>query len=125
MAEKKLKVLDAPEKDAVAPINWFQDVTTPAGPARFWRLIPAEQYAQLKHFERARVPVRTLGDEPPVDEAARWEICLFLGRSLIHLDRVVHIYQGDVEPIKIAAWPADEILRLAREAAIFNGLRTP
>lgn len=122
MAEK-LKVLGSPQEEAVMPVNWFLDVTTPAGPARFWRLIVAEQYAQLKHFARHGLDPQTLGDAMPADEAARWELCKFLGRSIIHPDRVVHVYQGETGPLKISTWPDDEILRLAGEAAVFHGLR--
>jgi hypothetical protein len=123
MSGKKLRVLDSPEEVVISPVEWFADVSTPAGPARFWHLIPAEQFAQLKHFERHGLAVRTLGDEMPADEAARWEMCKFLGRSLVHVDRVVHIYQGETGPLKISAWPDEEILRLAKEAAIFHDLR--
>lgn len=123
MAKEKLRVLGAPDEAPVAPINWFADVSTPAGPARFWRFIPAEQFAQLKHFQKHGVDVKTLGDIPFTDEAARWEVCKFLGRSLIELDCVVHMYQGEVGPLKISAWPDEEILRLAKDAALFHGLR--
>lgn len=124
---KQARVMDAPEvgpgAEATAGTVWFANVSTPGGPARFWHFIPAEQFAQLKHFERARIDVQTIGDEPPVDEAAWWEICKFLGRSIVHMDRIVHVYQGEIAPVKIRAWPEPEILRLAKAAAIFHGLR--
>ena len=123
MGKQELRVIDAPEQEAFVPAAWFAPAVTPEGLGRLWRFIPAEAFAQLKHFEAVGVAVATLGDVPPADEGARWEMCKFLGRSLIHLDRVVHQFQGEVGPLKIAVWTDEEILRLVKEAAIFHGLR--
>jgi hypothetical protein len=123
MAKAKDRVL-TPPGPAWAPPAWYQDADTPDGPARLWHFLPSEAFAQVRHFETAGLDRQTLGDVPPADEAQRLELAKFLGRSLIRVDCDVHKHQGTPGYTHIfTVWPIDEVLRLARQAAIFHGLR--
>lgn len=127
MAKAKDRLLsDAPKQPAWAPPAWYQDCDTPVGPARLWHFLPSESFAQCLHFQRVALDRLTLGDVEPIDDAQLLELAKFVGRSLIHVDRDVHKHQGTPGYTLIfTTWPPAEILRLARQAAIFHGLRDP
>lgn len=105
------------------PPAWFCDCWTVDQIARMWRLIPAEVFVQIRLFDRVGLDLATLGDVAIGNDQQRRELSRFLGRSIVHTERVVHVYQGSRGAQRIASWPDDEILRLAKQAAVFNGLR--
>lgn len=125
MAKSKDRVLTQPAA-AWSPPAWYEAADTPDGPARIWHFLPSESFAQCVHFQTAEIDRLTVGDVPPADDAQRLELAKFLGRSLIRTDCDVHKHQGTPGYTHIfTTWPVDEVLRLARQAGIFHGLRDP
>jgi hypothetical protein len=125
MKPSKLRTLDSNDTLPTPKIaEWYRPIQTPDGPARLWRLIPAEAFTQCVIFDSCGIDRRTLGDVPPLTEGQRAEFCKFIGRAVYYFDRDVNRYQGTPGwQHVLTTWPESELLRVAKAAAEFAGLR--